>query len=385
MCLNDPSSSSRYRNVMRLKICHIIPTLVQGGAEKQMSLLAANLDRERFEPHVLVLSHSGPLEEELRQRGVHVHLIGKRGKFDPTALWRLTRKLREIGPDVVHTWLFAANSYGRFAARRAGVPVIVAGERCVDPWKQWWHYAIDRQLVKVTNTIVTNTSAVTQFYAQHGVPASHFTVIPNAIMPEPSPRMTRTQLFERLGIEPRGKVVGAVGRLWKQKGYAELVWAGELLRVAYQDVCLVIIGDGPERAQLQRFRDQSGAQDSVRFVGHRRDAFELMSAFDVLWNGSLYEGQSNTILEAMSLGIPVVASDIPGNRDLVADGETGYLYRLGDSATLTRRTNLLLRDDSLRESLGQQAQQRALDEFSLEKMVDAHQRLYLRLCESNWH
>ena len=174
---------------MRLKICLIIPTLVKGGAEKQLTLLASGLDRTRFECHVVVLTHSGPYEAELRELGVAVHVIGKRGKFDPTAYWRLARKLKELKPDVVHTWLFAANSYGRMAARRAGVPVIIAGERSVDPWKQWWNFAVDRYLQKFTDTIVTNTSAVADFYSQHGIAADRFTVIPNAVLPPSEPRI----------------------------------------------------------------------------------------------------------------------------------------------------------------------------------------------------
>ncbi len=363
----------------RKKICHIIPTLDQGGAEKQMALLATHLDPKQFETHVILLTRSGPLEQTLHEAGVGVHLIGKRSKLDPTALWRLTRKLRQLAPDLVHTWLFAANSYGRWAARRAGVPVVVAGERCVDPWKSWWHYSIDRYLLKHTNRIVTNTVAVVDFYAAHGIGKDNFTIIPNAVLPNNTTRITREQLFERLGIPPRGRVVAAVGRLWKQKGYRDLIWAGELLRVAYRDVYLLIVGDGPERQALQTFRDRSGSQDAVRFVGHRTDAAELMTAVDVLWNGSLYEGQSNTILEAMSLGVPTVASDIPGNRDLIVPGETGYLYPLTDLGALIRWTHALLQDDVRRTEMGDRARQRAAQHFSLTQMVSSHEQLYRQL------
>ncbi len=366
----------------RLRICQIIPTLDQGGAEKQMALLATHLDRELFESHVVVLTHSGPYEKQLRDAGVHVHIIGKRGKLDPTALGRLTAKLRQLKPDVAHTWLFAANSYGRVAAWRAGVPVIVAAERSVDPWKKWWHYAIDRQLLRWTDTIATNTSAVSEFYAQHGIPASKFSVIPNAVLPHRAASISRDEFFRRLDIPPRGRIVGAVGRLWHQKGYRDLIWAAELLRVAYQDVYLVIVGDGPERASLLNYRDKVGSQDAVRFVGHRTDAEELMSAFDLLWNGSLYEGQSNTILEAMMRGIPVIASNIPGNRDLVAHGQTGFLFDLSDTAALTKLSNKLLRDDDARAAMGQQAQQRADEHFSLGNMISTYQRLYQRLSDA---
>lgn len=364
---------------MRLKVCHIIPTLDQGGAEKQMVLLASHLDRQRFDVHVMLLTRSGPRERELEQAGIPIHFIGKRGKFDPTAYWRVCRQLRQLSPHIVHTWLFAANSYGRLAARRAKVPVIVGGERCVDSWKRWWQFAIDRRLAKISQTIVTNTPAVPDFYNRHGIPASSFTVIPNAVLPSTTPALTREELCQRLGIKPRGKIVGAVGRLWKQKGYRDLIWAAELLHVAYGDVLLVIIGDGPDREQLQHYRDLAGARDSVRFVGHRRDAAELMSGFDVLWNGSLYEGQSNTILEAMSRGVPVVATDIPGNRDLIEHDLSGLLYPVGDVGSLTRHTNRLLLDDDYHRSLSAGALARVAQQFTLAKMVSAHEQLYHRL------
>ncbi len=368
---------------MRLKVCQIIPTLEQGGAEKQMSLLAQHLDRERFESHVVVLTHSGPLEQVLRDAGVTVHLVGKRGKLDPTALVRLIGLLKKIRPDVVHTWLFAGNSYGRVAARRAGVPVVVAGERCVDPWKTWWHHTIDRRLLRWTSTIVTNTSAIVEFYGQHGIGSQHFSVIPNAVMPHKDPALSREEFFQRLKLKPRRFVVGAVGRLWAQKGYRDLIWAGELLRVALQDVWFVVVGDGPDRSTLQKYRDQIGAERAVKLVGHRQDAAELMSAFDLLWNGSLYEGQSNTILEAMARGIPVVASDIPGNRDLVLPEQTGLLFPMGDVDQLTRGTFRLLNDPQLMQSMGAQAQARISQEFSLAKMVSAHESLYTRLHQAS--
>lgn len=366
---------------MRIKVCQIIPTLVQGGAEKQMSLLAAGLNRDRFDSQVIVLTHSGKYETYLREQGITVHLIGKRGKFDPTAYWRLSRKLAELKPDVVHTWLFAANSYGRWAAHRNRVPVVIAGERSVDPWKKWWNFAVDRKLLRYTDTIATNSSGVVQFYAQHRIPSNRFTIIPNAATGSNKNRLSREDVFKRLKIPPHGKLIGAVGRLWKQKGYEDLIWSAELLRVVYKDVVLVIIGDGPERERLLAFRDKTGSHDAVRLAGHRDDAAELISGFDLLWNGSLYEGQSNTILEAMTGGVPVIASDIPGNRDLVIDGKTGFLFPLGDVGALARLSNQLLRDDQLRSSMSQATQQRVEECFSLERMILAHEELYSQLWE----
>ncbi len=107
---------------MPTRLVHIIPTLDQGGAEKQLCLLCAHLDRQRYDTHVVVLTHSGPREATLREAGIPVHIIGKRGKLDPFAYRRLKAKLIELEPDIVHTWLFAANSYGRAAAKAIDVP-----------------------------------------------------------------------------------------------------------------------------------------------------------------------------------------------------------------------------------------------------------------------
>ncbi len=112
------------------RILHIIPTLDAHGAEKQLSLLATGLPGERFDVHVCALTRSGPYEAKLRDAGIPVVVIGKRWKLDPAAYSRLKRHIAQLKPDLVHTWLFAANSYGRAAALAAGVRHVVASERC---------------------------------------------------------------------------------------------------------------------------------------------------------------------------------------------------------------------------------------------------------------
>ena len=154
---------------MTTRILHVIPTLVQGGAEKQLALLARQLLQERFDVHVCVLTHSGPLQSQLTKADIPIHEINKSWKVDPGAYLRLKRCIQKVGPEIVHTWLFAANSYGRAAAFGANVNRIVAAERCVDWWKSWYEFAIDRKLARRTDRIVTNSNGVRDFYAQHGI------------------------------------------------------------------------------------------------------------------------------------------------------------------------------------------------------------------------
>ena len=369
---------------MTHRIVHIIPSLDRGGAEKQLVLLATHLPRELLEVHVCTLTRSGPLAKPLNQAGIEIHQIDKRWKLDPVAFYRLRKLLRRLQPHLVHTWIFAANSYGRQAALLAGVKHIVAGERCVDQWKVWHELAIDRYLARRTDVIVTNSSGVVDFYAQHGIARDKFQIIPNGIELPPLPaadtlRAARNDLLDHLEIPHDAQLIGAVGRLWPQKRYKDLIWAAELLKVVRPDSHLLIMGDGPQRSQLLRLRDNLEIADRVHLLGHRDDVPKILPHLNVYWIGSAYEGQSNGVMEAMSYGLPVVASDIAGNRDLVVDQETGFLFPVGDRATLARVTNQLLDNPSWARRLGQAGRTRIGQHFTIKQMVDRHLALYQRL------
>lgn len=359
-----------------MRLLHLIPTLVRGGAEKQMTLLATGLPRAEFEVHVAVLTHSGPYEATLRDAGIPVTILGKRWKIDPSAYWRLRRFIADLRPDVVQTWLFAANAYGRAAALSAGVKTVVASERCVDPWKAWHQLAIDRWLARRTARIVTNSSGVSDFYVRHGLPAEKFVVIPNGIAEAATEGVSRDDLLRSLGLPRDARLIGAVGRLWPQKRYKDLIWAAELLKVVRSDTHLVIVGDGPQRWRLERFRDQVQIGDRVHFLGERNDVPQLLPHLDCFWLGSGYEGQSNALMEAMLAGVPVVASDIPGNRDLIVPGESGLLFPVGDRAGLARSTLRILESPALAQQLGQAARQRMQTEFSVPRMIERYAEFY---------
>lgn len=361
------------------RILHIIPTLDRCGAEKQMTLLTTGLLRSGVDVHVCALTRGGPYLADLKSAGVPVTIIGKHWKIDPRAYARLKRHVGQLRPDLVQTWLFAANSYGRAAALAAGVKHLVGGERCVDPWKSWHELAIDRWLAKRSDRIVANSSGVRDFYVARGLPAEKFTLIANGMSPLPASDVTREQLLAELELPPNARLVGAVGRLWPQKQVKDLIWANDLLKVIRDDVHLLIVGDGPHRDRLERFRRQVRIEDKVHFLGERNDVPRLLPHFDVLCLASSYEGMPNVIMEAMAAGRPVVATDIPGNRDLVVAGETGFLVAVGDRAAFARQILKLLDDADLNRRLGEAGRQRVLSKFSVEKMIERHRDLYQEL------
>jgi glycosyltransferase involved in cell wall biosynthesis len=364
---------------VKRRILQIIPTLDQAGAEKQMSLLARGLPPEEFEVHVCALTRGGPLISALLEAGLPVTVIGKRWRLDPRACWRLNRHVAALRPDLIHTWMFAANAYGYAAAKAAGVSCLVPSQRCVDPWKSWGQLAVDRYVARRCGRVVVNSPGVRDFYVRHGLPADKIRVIANAVAAAEPAGTTRRQVLAELGLPAESRLVGLIGRLWAQKRVKDAIWAADLLKVIRDDVHLLVIGDGPHRDRLRRFRDQAVIRDKVHFLGHRGDVPRLLPGLDVLWSTSGYEGQSNAILEAMAAGVPVVATDIPGNRDLVLPEVTGLLFPLGDRAGLARCTERLLSDAELAKRFGQAGRRRVQSEFSVEKMVERYAELYREL------
>jgi glycosyltransferase involved in cell wall biosynthesis len=361
------------------RILHIVPTLHRAGAEKQLVLLAQNLPRDEFDVHVCAITAGGALAADLQRVGIPLVIIGKQWKVDPLAWWRLRQHIRKLKPDLVQTWMFTANAYGRAAALSAGVPRIVASERCVDSWKSPYQLTIDRYLARRTDRVIVNSRGVENFYVGEGLPVEKIRLIHNGIGPSCDGSLSREQLLSQLGLPPGTRLIGAVGRLWPQKRIKDLIWATDLLKTIRRDLRLLIIGDGPQRRALERYRHLCNLDEMVQFLGARNDVPSLMPHFDLLWQASAYEGLSNAIMEAMVCGVPVVASDIPGNRELVTHGQSGFLVPLGDRAGFSKYAHRILEDPALGTRLGQAGRQRIVSDFTIQAMVQKHVALYREL------
>ena len=357
------------------RILHIIPTLDRGGAEKQLVLLAKGLPREEFEVHVCALERGGPLETELGDAGIRVTVIGKRWTVDPFAARKLRTLINQTRPDLVHTWLFEAGFHGRVLAKLMGIRRIVASLPRGEP-KLQWQWIAERKLAKITNRVVLNSAHVKDVLIAHGLPSDKLMVISNGVPPAQPSDVSREELFRELHLPADARPIGIVGRLVPEKGVKELIWACELVRVLHPNVHLLVIGDGPQRSSLEEFASGASDLEHIRFLGERNDVSRIVPHLEMLWHGSERESQSNAIMEAMASGVPVVASDIPGNRELIAHGETGYLIQIGDRAEWGRTTIALLTDESLAQQIGALGKQRMLDQFSIERMVADYAGLY---------
>ncbi|HWE38652.1 MAG TPA: glycosyltransferase [Isosphaeraceae bacterium] len=367
-----------------LRVLQLIPTLDRSGAEKQMVVLARGLPRERFEVEVAALTRLGPLEADLRAAGLPVTLIGKRLKADPMALARLAAFMKARRFDVLQTWIFAADVYGRLAARRAKVPVVVTNEMAVDLWKGRVQRAIDRRLARRTDRVVGNSNAVVDFYRRLGIPDEKLACIPSGIEDLIPPAADPAEVRRSLGLAPDAQVAIFVGRLAPQKAVDDLVTALDLLQHVRPALRTWIVGDGPLRTRLEEtaraFRlDLDGR---VRFLGQRDDVPALLAAADLLVLPSLYEGLPNVVLEAMQFGKPVVATSAPGTTEVVADGLTGLLVPVHRPQDLARAIRAVIDDPAFARRLGDAGRARIAAEFRAATMVGRFAELYETLARS---
>ena len=368
----------------RLKVMLLVPTLDQSGAEKQLVLLACRLPPDEFDVHVVALTRSGPLAKELADHGVRLTVLGKKWKFDPFTFWRLRKLIQGEQPDILHTWLFAANAYARLIVGHlmSHRPKIVVSERCVDVWKSGWQLWLDQKLIGRTDRLIGNSHAVAEFYRSIGYPADIVRVIHNGISIPENVTTDREALLAELEIPVGSPVIGFIGRMARQKRGEDIVFAMALVAILRPDAHLLMIGEGPERDKLMKFARDIAIDNLVRFTGHRADAAKLLSVMDVFWLASDFEGLSNSLMEAMAAGVPCIASDIPPNRELVVDGETGFLVRVGDRVGFQQFTDRLLSDAELARRLGDAGRERMRREFNIDSMVDAHAKLYREVVTS---
>lgn len=368
----------------RLKVMLLVPTLDQSGAEKQLVLLACRLPPDEFDVHVVAMTRSGPLAKELADHGVRLTVLGKKWKFDPFTFWRLRKLIQSEQPDILHTWLFAANAYARLIVgrRMSHRPKIVVSERCVDVWKSGWQLWLDQKLIGRTDRLIGNSHAVAEFYRSIGYPDDIVRVIHNGISIPENFTTDREALLAELEIPVGSPVIGFIGRMARQKRGEDIVFAMALVAILRPDAHLLMIGEGPERDKLMKFARDIGIDNLVRFTGHRADAAKLLSVVDVFWLASDFEGLSNSLMEAMAAGVPCITSDIPPNRELVVDGETGFLVRVGDRVGFQQFTDRLLGDAELARRMGDAGRERMRREFSIDSMVDAHAKLYREVVTS---
>jgi glycosyltransferase involved in cell wall biosynthesis len=352
-----------------------ITDLDPGGAERALVQLVTRLDRARWEPAVFCLAGRGALADELSAAGVPVVCLGARHWTGIGAVWRLFRELRRFRPALLQTFLFHANLAGRIAGRMAGIGRIVSGIRVAEKRSRAFLW-IDR----FTNWLVVTNICVSQAVADFsvsraGLAPKKIIVIPNGVdvAKFSSARPADLSQFE---IPAGSPVLLTISRLDRQKGLHDLIEAAALVVPTYPNTHFIIVGEGPERAALERAVREKGLVARVHFAGWRADVPELLAAGYALVLSSHWEGLPNVILEAMAAGRPVAATRVEGAAELIIEGRTGLMVSPQSPLALAAALESLLADPTRAAAMGQAGRERVAAEFSWETMVGRYDELY---------
>jgi glycosyltransferase involved in cell wall biosynthesis len=353
----------------------VIGQLTVGGAEGQLYLLCRGLDRAAVRPIVYCLSdRTEPYGPLIEGAGVTLRIItGDR----PARVRRLRRLLNADGIDVVHAWLFVANAYAWLATRGTGRLLLTSARNCkrqggILDW-------LNRRAFAASDAIVANSQQVAEYIRhEYGAPRERVCVVHNAV---------DTERFRPASDARPSLCVVMIGRLVPQKNPQLFVAAAAAVRAAMPggcDIRFLLIGDGPLRAQVEADVAAAGLQECCTVMGERRDTPELLRQADLFWLTSGWEGLPNVVLEAMASGLPVVATDVGGTRELIRHGQDGFLIKAGDRDALVAHSLELLRDGEKRRQCSCAARARA-EAFAPQRMVTAMQELYVRTwgCQSS--
>ncbi len=293
------------------RIAFCITDLDPGGAEKALFQIVSRLNRDEWDPVVFCLGPEAALAKELRKHDIVTLCYGARSWRSLGVIPWLVKELRFYRPALLQCFLFHANVAGRIAGQMAGVPLILSGHRVAERQKKW-HLWLDRLTGSAVDYHVCVSQGVADFLQQTiGLDARKVTVIPNGVEP---PRLSSqpVNLREEFQFPPGAPVILAVGRLHPQKGFLELLEAFSKLRPEVPDARMLIVGEGPQRAELEaRIRDLQ-LSGFARLAGYRTDVADLMLQSQVLVMSSRWEGMPNVLLEAVQLGLPVVATPVEG-------------------------------------------------------------------------
>jgi len=361
------------------RIVHILHSFGTGGMEKGVATLVEHAS-PNFEHIIICLTTSGNTSR-LLPSGTKVIELNKPKGNSIRFLYRLSKLLKKLDPDIVHTRNWAGTD-GIIATRLAGIRSVVHSEHGfgsenptgMNSRRIWFH----KWLSLWVKEYICVSTPLKRWLIEHVGVRRPVTQIYNGVDTEvyrPGPGIL---MRRKLGISQQAFVIGIVASLNAIKDHPTLIRAFNVLRQQEPESILLIVGNGSERSKLE-----SLAGTGVFFLGNREDVPEVMRALDVFVLSSVNEGISNTILEAMATGLPVVASNVGGNPELVVDGVTGSLFPSGDVEALSSALLDYFKSPGLRLQHGNQGRERAVAHFSIKAMVESYEAVLKRAAQVN--
>lgn len=337
------------------QILHIADRLDGYGLCRQLELLASEQLATGQKISVLALSATREALATLTEQGVDCQTLDRRWRLDPLVLVRLAKELRRSRADVLHLWGQAAVNYCR---------------------------AINRfiSLKPMLTTLPAQTLPTPSLSTpSHSIAKQSNRIVPG-VAPACTANLSRQQFLDEQLLPADSTLIAVAGPLTREQRLDEAIWYFELMRTLDERVRLLIFGDGPDRHRLERFSRLTSEPDAIRFLGYRSDFRELLPHADLFWHTAApSEAVPQTVLEAMAAGVPVVANNGPGCREVIVDEDNGFLAPNNGRAIFARQTRKLILDPQLSDRIATNAVRVVHQRFNVDEMTRAYTDAYTKL------
>jgi glycosyltransferase involved in cell wall biosynthesis len=372
----------------KIKLLKFVTSFYIGGTERQFVNLSRAIDPSRFDLHLACLERRGDLLNEIDRSRIPVSEYPVHSLYQPETFRQqlsLAGYLRRNKIQILHSYNFYSNVFAIPAARLAGVPVTVAAIRDMGPYLTPMKKRVHRFVCRFADSIVVNAEAIRKWLIAEGYSEEKITVIRNGIdFSRFREKTNGASLRRELGLPPRAPLVLLFSRLNPLKGIEYFLQSASIVAGHFPEARFLIVGDAPQTGAdyIKGLKDdvaRLGLENRVIFTGFRLDTPELLSEAAVSVLPSLSEGLSNTLLESMAAGVPVVATNVGGNTEVVEEGVTGLLVPPRDPEAIAHAVCLLLKNPELASSLGRAGKKSVIERFSLDRMVRETEGLYLKL------
>lgn len=387
MLIKNPSSA---RNDL-LRVAYVVHTFDIGGLERCVAHLCNGLDRVRFRPMIICLNRNGTASEWIRSPDVSIVEFHKRPSNDPRVVVRLARLLREQGIHLVHSQNWCTLVETTLARTLARTRWHVHGEQGLELsalqlsgcHRRLRNLATRWALGRADAVVAVANSLKQRMTRHYGVREQSVQVVPNgvAVPYVKDPTRERVKIRHALGIDRESTILlGSVGRLAPVKDFATAINAVAILVERGCDVHLMIVGEGPEQANLMDRSSSAGLAGRVHFVGRKTEVGAYFASMDIYVNSSISEGTSLSIMEAMASGLPSVVTDA-GDNSMLVHGHPGCgeVVPPRDPIAMAHALENLVRDEQRRIELGATARKRHAEKFSADHTVRMYQHLYMSL------
>lgn len=352
----------------KIKVIHIIETLNMGGMEKIVCMFCSWLNKDKFEVEVWALAEGGVLESRAKERGVKFRVMGLKSYHNPLNVIKLASELRKARVDIIHAHGYFCTTFARSAGLLASVPVMIAHLHTTFHSLGPVNRAIDRFLNRFTDRIICVSDAVRDSFFKMGYgERDKFTVIYNGI---------EEFKYTPVPVETKDKLLFNAASLYPHKGHMALLTVFKAAKERVPGLRLQIAGEGPLLEELRQACQELGIESCVELLGERNDVPALLSHAALFVFPALREGLSLACVEAMASGVPVVAFDAGGLKEVIVDGETGLLCPIGDTAAMCEAVISLIDSPETRSAMGRMARERVEQKFTGARMANRIERLY---------